>query len=163
SDIYSLGVLLCELLTGERPKLRREDGRLREPLPPSRTEGGRGLPRDLDRIVLMAMQPEPEQRYSSASAMESDLRRFLASEPVRAQTGPLNYRASVLLSRNRSAVIVAGVLVAVAAAGWMIMQSRARSAGSLTPQITPVTSMPGSESQPYFSPDGKKIVYVWDG
>jgi Tol biopolymer transport system component len=162
SDIYSLGVLLYELLSGERPRLRREDGFIRPPLPPSRTEGGRGLPRDLDRIVLMAMQPEPEQRYPSAAALEADLRRFLALEPVQAHKSSLNYRATLLVSRNRS-TLVAGALVCLVAAGWMIVQSRGRSAWSTQPQITSVTSLPGSEDQPYFSPDGKKIVYVWTG
>ncbi len=164
SDIYSLGVLLYELLTGQRPKVRRDDGRVCEPLPPGKTDGGRGLPRDLSRIVLTAMQPEPEQRYSSAAALEADLRRFLASEPIQAQKRTVRYRAALLISRHRSALGIGVVaLVAVLAAVWTMMQTRGRAGASTPVLIVPVTSMPGSESQPYFSPDGKKIVYVWGG
>ena len=75
--------------------------RIREPLPPSRTEGGRGLHRDLDDIVLMAMQPEPDKRYPSAAAFEADIRRYLDSRPVQARKGSLHYRAAKLLSRNK--------------------------------------------------------------
>ena len=117
SDVYSLGVLLYELLTGERPKRRLDDGRVREPLPPSRTKGGRGLHRDLDDIVLMAMHPEPEKRYPSAADFEADIHRYLDSRPVRARKGRLHYRAAKLLSRNRSAVAIVGMVVALAAAG----------------------------------------------
>ena len=163
SDVYSLGVLLYELLTGERPKRRLDDGRIREPLPPSKTKGGRGLHRDLDDIVLMAMHPEPEKRYPSAADFEADIHRYLDSRPVRARKGRLHYRAAKLLSRNRSAVAIVGMVVALAAAGAVTWQVRSRTLGSAQTQIVPVTSLPGSENQPYFSPDGKKIVYVWSG
>jgi eukaryotic-like serine/threonine-protein kinase len=163
SDVYSLGVLLYELLTGERPKRRLDDGRIREPLPPGKTKGGRGLHRDLDDIVLMAMHPEPDKRYLSAADFEADIRRYLDSRPVRARKGRLHYRAAKLLSRNRSAVAIVGLLVALAAAGVVTWQVRSRALGSAQQQIVPVTSLPGSEGQPCFSPDGKKIVYVWGG
>ena len=163
SDVYSLGVLLYELLTGERPKRRLDDRRIREPLPPSRTEGGRGLHRDLDDIVLMAMQPEPEKRYPSAAAFEADIRRYLDSRPVRARKGRLHYRAAKLLSRNRSAVAIVGIGGRAGRGRRGHVAGSQPHAGSAQPQIVPVTSMPGSESQPSFSPDGKKIVYVWSG
>ena len=54
-------------------------------------------------------------------------------------------------------------MVALAAAGAVTWQVRSRTLGSAQAQIVPVTSLPGTESQPYFSPDGKKIVYVWGG
>jgi serine/threonine protein kinase len=163
SDVYSLGVLLFELLTGERPKSRLDDIRVREGTPPSRTEGGRGLHRDLDDIVLMAMQPEPEKRYPSAAAFEADIHRYLDSRPVLARKGSLRYRAARLISRNKATAVLTGVVLVLAVAGAKIWQVRDRSAGSAQPEIVSVTSMPGAESQPNFSPDGKSIVYVWDG
>ena len=163
SDVYSLGVLLYELLTGERPKARLDDPRVREPIPPSKTEGGQGLHRDLDAIVQMAMQPEPENRYASAAALEADIRRFLDSRPVLAGKGRLFYRAGNLLSRNRSSVAIGATGLALAAGSVILWQMRGGLTGSAAPQIIPVTSMQGSESQPYFSPDGKRLVYVWGG
>jgi eukaryotic-like serine/threonine-protein kinase len=163
SDVYSLGVLLFELLTGERPKGRMQDLRLHEGLRPSQTEGGRGLHRDLDGIVLMAMQREPEQRYPSAAAFEADIRRFLDSRPVLARKGSIRYRVARLLSRNKAAATSAGIVVALTLAGVIIWEVRNRSNFSSPAQIIPVTSLPGAESQPYFSPDGKRIVYVWGG
>ena len=51
----------------------------------------------------------------------------------------------------------------IAAGAGRLWQVRGRSGGPAQPQVIPVTSLPGTESQPYFSPDGKKIVYVWSG
>jgi Tol biopolymer transport system component len=157
-----MGVLLYELLTGERPVIRREEGRIVEPIPPSRTPGGRGLPRDLDDVVLMAMRSDPTERYPSAAEFEADLRRFLDARPVQAQKRFHN-RVARALSRNKAWIAVGCLLIALVAAGVMTLQFRSRLGNSAQPQITPVTSMAGSESQPYFSPDGKKMVYVWGG
>src|SRR5262249_48597265 len=151
---------LYELLTSRRPKGRLDDLRIREVLPPSRTEGGRGLHRDLDDIVLMAMQPQPEKRYPSAAAFEADIRRYLDSRPVLARKGSVRYRVARLLTRNRATAAFTGIVVALALAGVTIWELRSRSTSPGQQQITPVTSMQGAESQPYFSPDGKMIVYV---
>ncbi len=162
SDVYSLGVLLYELLTGARPGARLDAMRLREPLPPSRTTGGRGLDRDLDAIVMMAIQREPEKRYPSAAAFEADIRRYMDSRPVQARTGRMHHVVS-LLSRNRSTAAVLAAVILLGAGALLVSQIRGRSAGSALAQVIPITSMPGSESQPSFSPDGKKLVYVWGG
>src|SRR5262249_34297492 len=116
SDVYSLGVLLYELLTGEKPNRGREGIRFREPLPPSRTPGGRGLPKDVDAIGCMAMRPDPEQRYPSAAAFEADLRRFLASRPVQARKG-LWPRVTWAISQNKVASAVAAFVIAAIAVG----------------------------------------------
>ena len=135
SDIYSLGVLLYELLTGRRP---REFGghsltevvemiEHQEPPRPSgawrgdgsseelrRVSGKRGLePRqlahrlagDLDNIVLKALRRDPSERYVSANQLAEDLERFRAGLPVRARAPSLGYRAAKFVARHRLAVI----------------------------------------------------------
>ena len=102
SDVYSLGVLLYELLTGERPVAAPRQLETANCRRPAARQEGAGLHRDLDDIVLMAMQSEPEKRYPSAAAFEADIRRYLDCRPVQAGKAGVHYRAAKLLARQQS-------------------------------------------------------------
>jgi serine/threonine-protein kinase len=126
SDVYSLGVVLYQLLTGTQPyHLKRGSRRALEhaildakPVAPSQASGEdsarRLLRGDLDTIVLKALKKEPEQRYATVNAFAEDIERYLTAKPVRARPDSWSYRASRFAMRNRLAVLaVAAVIVAV--------------------------------------------------
>ena len=117
TDVYGLGALLFELLTGSRlfgdagsaGDLQRAILDSPAPLPSSvaKDESVRkALRGDLDRIVLMALRKEPERRYASASDLARDVERHLASRPVLAQPDRWAYRASRFARRNRGPLAV---------------------------------------------------------
>ena len=160
SDVYSLGILLYELLTHERPTPRRGTDTVEAPAP-SLTDGGRGIDRDLDNVVLKAMELDPAARYGSAAALEADVRRWLDGRPVEAgSAGPVR-RAWRSVRRHKG--VTAAAVLAVAAGGLGIWWFGEPSDDMSRFQVVPVTSLPGAETQPSFSPDGKQLVYVWRG
>ena len=141
SDVYSLGVVLYELLTGSRPYqpkgATRRDLEIaileQEPGKPSdqwlRTgdsESGKSARRmrgDLDTIVLKSLRKEPKQRYGSAQAFADDLKRYLAFEPILARPDRFAYRLRKFLRRQRVPLIVAAIgCAAVAAVGIRALQ-----------------------------------------
>ncbi len=139
SDIYSLGVVLFELLTGVRPHASTPAVFMQEAPTPSavltasvvaaRGESDisrvrRALRGDVDQIVLTALRKEPERRYSSAEALSDDLRRHLDGLPVRAQADSVQYRLGKFVRRNTVAV-AALTAVLLSIVGGTIATSRA--------------------------------------
>jgi len=126
TDIYSLGVLLYELLTGSRPYTLRElspadaerlvlEQEVRKPSSISDLSKRvrKELAGDLDRIILMAMDTDPSRRYPSARDLEEDLLRFLRGEPVLARKPTPIYRLSRFVGRHRTTSLMAGVTLAL--------------------------------------------------
>ena len=128
SDIYSLGVILFELLTGTTPlevdQLRHatyaEMQRLiREVIPPKPSSklaeksaiASRSLRGDLDWIVLKALEKDPVRRYESAGAMAEDLQRFLQHKPVEARSPSMTYVLQRFTRRHRGPVFAGAALL----------------------------------------------------
>jgi WD40 repeat protein/tetratricopeptide (TPR) repeat protein len=117
ADIYALGLTLYELLTlqpaydsSDRLKLI-ERVKNEEPARP-RTLDGR-IPRDLETIVLKAIDKDPARRYATAEAIAEDLRRFLADEPIKARQASTTERYWRWARRNPVIAVLGGVLTAV--------------------------------------------------
>ena len=86
-DIYSLGVVLYELLTGAALGGTRSEllTKIISSDPPSPRRFDRAIPRDLESICLKTIAKEPQERYASAGELALDLRQYLEGEPVRAR------------------------------------------------------------------------------
>lgn len=114
SDIYMMGVMLYELLTGQRPFDHDHNSPEqslavieRGPVPPSRVR--RGLPRDLDAVCARALHPEPEQRYGSAESFAADLAAVRENRPVRARPNGLGYRLLKAVHRHPVSIPAGGL------------------------------------------------------
>jgi serine/threonine protein kinase/WD40 repeat protein len=115
TDVYSLGTVLYELLTGKRAhhvKAYSLEEMLKEICtqdPPKPSSVVKELDGDLDNIVLRALRKEPERRYGSAAELSEDLDRFLHHRPVHARKESLTYRGRKFLKRNRVPTVAAGL------------------------------------------------------
>jgi non-specific serine/threonine protein kinase/serine/threonine-protein kinase len=143
SDIYSLGIVLYELLAGVRPYSVRADS-LEEivrvvcetdPRPPSAAllsgpaaalRSAAELRGDLDTIVLKAMRKEPSRRYLSALELAQDVRRHIEGLPVLARKDTVRYRLTKFVGRHRTAAAAAALVLASLVGGLVATVRQAR-------------------------------------
>src|SRR5437660_3786033 len=128
TDVYGLGAVLYQLLTGQPPfaggttyetiKLLLDT----EPRPPRLLSPK--IDRDLSTICLKCLEKDPKRRYSSALALAEDLERWLKHEPIQARRSGIFSRGKKWVRRNPTSALLAASLIAmVAAAGWIVWKS----------------------------------------
>ncbi|MBI3450183.1 MAG: tetratricopeptide repeat protein [Acidobacteria bacterium] len=140
SDVYSLGVLLYEMLTGSKPyaidpamplaEIERRICSLEPPRPSAATRSaasGRWLRGDLDTIVLKALRKDASRRYATVAELREDIERFLTGHPVKARPEKLAYVAGKFVSRHRAGTAL-GLLamIAITASAILAWVSAAR-------------------------------------
>jgi eukaryotic-like serine/threonine-protein kinase len=181
ADVYSLGVVLYELLAGRRPyrlKAGMQMLRLEEAVGnaqierPSRRLGpeagstrgvtqealARKLRGDLDAVVMKALAKAPADRYDSATALADDLRRHLHGKPVQARPDTWVYRLSKVILRHRTATAAALVTLAITAS--MAYELVRRGAISGPPQLTQADDLARASAIPAPLPADDKSLAV---
>jgi Tol biopolymer transport system component len=167
SDIFSLGAMLYEMSSGQRPFKGDSPVTVmaavlqQEPVPLG--EARAGVPPELARVVARCLRKDPARRVQSMADLKvalDELREDAESGRLTAVTpGAARHR------RGGRVIVALGVLViaALGAAGYFAWRAARPAESTETPQPVPLTTYAGSESDPSFSPDGTQLAFRWSG
>ena len=169
TDIWALGVVLYEMISGQLPFRGEYDAAVMysilneapEPITALRT----GVPIELDRVIDKALGKSPERRYQHIDEMLADMR-TLRDGLESAQTKPTPIPAKPPPANRRAVYAGLAALVAVlilVGTYWSGSFGSAEQPAQATLQTVPLTSYPGLERQPALSPDGNQVAFVWNG
>ncbi len=116
ADVYSIGAVLYQIITGKKHfqsnKNVLDDLRqlaTHEPVPPRFYN--KNIDADLEAVVLMALRPNPKERYASAKRLAEDLKRYQAGEPVRAKAPTIAYKVKKTIQRNKIPFVLSCALI----------------------------------------------------
>jgi hypothetical protein len=163
SDIFSFGALLYEMVTGRRAfqgdsKLSTLSAILREePKPASQLV--QGIPRDLEKIVARCLRKSPERRFQAMS----DLKVALEELKEESDSGTVSAGLAPARRRPRRLAWAIALLAIIALGGAVWFVRRIGEAPEPALIAVPLTTYPGFETDPSFSPDGNQVVFTWDG
>jgi serine/threonine protein kinase/class 3 adenylate cyclase/Leucine-rich repeat (LRR) protein len=131
ADVYSLGAILYQLLTGRKHfessgNILQDAQKLQEYESPPLRQFNKEIDRELETIVLKALRPEPNQRYSSVGQMMEDIKRYQAGDPISAHAPTISYRLAKRIRKNRVAFSFSALLLLLAFAfcGYYYQQWR---------------------------------------
>jgi Tol biopolymer transport system component/predicted Ser/Thr protein kinase len=158
SDIFSFGSVLYEMVTGRRAfqgdtKISTLAAIINQEPAPLSVE----VPRDLEKIITRCLRKDPVRRFQHMA----DLKVELEEAKVESESGTLAAQAPARARRKRQWLLAAGVAVPLLAVATWFLLRQAR-APLPPPSVVPLTSYPGSELYPSFSPDGNQVAFAWD-
>jgi eukaryotic-like serine/threonine-protein kinase len=161
SDVFSLGAVLYEMVTGRRAfsgetvsetltAVVKEQPRAPREVVPE-------IPEGLEKLILRCLRKEPERRFQHMSDLKVEL------QELKEDLGSGPTTPSVPARRKRGLWLAAGLVGALLSVAGGLLLRHARRPEVPAPSLIPLTSTPGSETRPTFSPDGDQIAFEWNG
>ena len=162
SDIFSFGSLLYEMVTGRRgfqgESVVSTLAAIIKENPPPPSQVVEGLPKEVERLIFRCLRKDPERRFQHMV----DVKIALEELKEESDSGTLEIEGHLKPKRRRKLlwpVAVAAVVVIAVAGAWFLRSGNQTSEAPLT--AVPLTSYPGTEDSPSFSPDGTQVAFQW--